>query len=259
MESKGYIKLHRSILDCEWYGDTTTTSVFIHLLLTANWEETRWRGQTIKRGETKTTYKDIAKALGISIQSTRTAISHLESTGEITRRVTNHRQFITIENYEKYQGYDLPTNTQTNTQDTDNLTSDQQATNTHNIKEYKEIKEVKKTNNIKSKSYVTSGIDHWNQWNIIGEIEASKGAIGHAYDSKKKKVVIYHDLEGTARWASGKFRAKNEYTKSYVKFIESYDKKIKIIFIKVKGHSGNKYNDLADELAKKAVKEYIVY
>ena len=117
----------------------------------------------------------------------------------------------------------------------------------------------KKTNNIKSKSYVTSGIDHWNQWNIIGEIEASKGAIGHAYDSKKKKVVIYHDLEGTARWASGKFRAKNEYTKSYVKFIESYDKKIKIIFIKVKGHSGNKYNDLADELAKKAVKEYIVY
>ena len=149
MESKGYIKLHRSILDWEWYGDTTTTSVFIHLLLTANWEETRWRGQTIKRGETKTTYKDIAKALGISIQSTRTAISHLESTGEITRRVTNHRQFITIENYEKYQGCDLPTNTQTNTQDTDNLTSDQQATNTHNIKEYKEIKEVKKTNNIK--------------------------------------------------------------------------------------------------------------
>ena len=40
----GYIQLYRSILDWEWYHDMTTKSVFLHLLLTANYEPQKWRG-----------------------------------------------------------------------------------------------------------------------------------------------------------------------------------------------------------------------
>ena len=39
----------------------------------------------------------------------------------------------------------------------------------------------------------------------------------------------------------------------YVEFVKDIKDKIKVNFIKVKSHSNNKYNDLADELAKKAL------
>lgn len=129
-----------------------------------------------------------------------------------------------------------------------------------NIKVYGSgiVELIKDSNNqIVTKGYISSGIDYWDQWNIIGEIEASKCAILDAYRNNKKKVIIYHDLTGTARWACGKYKAKNIYTKSYVEFIEEYNDKIEIEFIKVKGHSDNKYNDMADEYAKRAIIDYM--
>ena len=40
----GFILLHRSILRWEWYGDLNTARLFIHLLLTVNYEPQRWQG-----------------------------------------------------------------------------------------------------------------------------------------------------------------------------------------------------------------------
>lgn len=37
----GFILLHRSILRWEWYGDLNTARLFIHLLLTVNYEPQR--------------------------------------------------------------------------------------------------------------------------------------------------------------------------------------------------------------------------
>ena len=39
----------------------------------------------------------------------------------------------------------------------------------------------------------------------------------------------------------------------YVEFYKNASKHVDVDFIKVKGHSGDKYNDMADELAKKAL------
>ena len=39
---EGYIKLFRSMTKWEWYSDTNTKAVFLHLLLNANLEETRY-------------------------------------------------------------------------------------------------------------------------------------------------------------------------------------------------------------------------
>ncbi len=105
--------------------------------------------------------------------------------------------------------------------------------------------------------FKVAGYDKWNQWNIVGEIEASKYAIKLAYDKKLNKVCIYHDLKNIALWANGSWRAKNEYTQDYVRYVERYSENMEITFVKVKGHSCNKYNDIADRLAKEAIEEYL--
>ena len=44
-----------------------------------------------------------------------------------------------------------------------------------------------------------------------------------------------------------------EGTQSYQAFYDNISKNVDITFVKVKGHSGDKYNDLADKLAKEAL------
>ncbi|AAK80502.1 ribonuclease HI [Clostridium acetobutylicum] len=107
------------------------------------------------------------------------------------------------------------------------------------------------------KVYSTAGRDTWDQWNIVGELEATKLALTKAKEFGTKNVAIYHDLKNIALWATGEWKAKNEFTQGYVKFIEDISKELNIYFVKVKGHSyESKYNDLADEAAKKAIVEY---
>ncbi len=46
----GWIKIHRKILDWEWYSDLNVRVVFLHLLLKANHDDKKWMGMDIKRG-----------------------------------------------------------------------------------------------------------------------------------------------------------------------------------------------------------------
>lgn len=101
---EGYIKLFRSLQNWEWYLDSNTKDVFIHLLINANWEDYRFMGYEIPRGSLVTSYSSLSRDLRLSIKSVRTAIKHLKKTGEVTVKVTNKFSIITIENWEKFQG-----------------------------------------------------------------------------------------------------------------------------------------------------------
>ncbi|WP_291664773.1 RNase H family protein [Clostridium sp.] len=104
-----------------------------------------------------------------------------------------------------------------------------------------------------------AGYDKWDQWNIVGELEATKLALKKAEEVEAKNVAIYYDLKNIALWATGEWKAKNRYTQEYVRFIEEYSKRLNIYFIKVKAHSNESiYNDLADEAAKNAIKRYLI-
>ena len=46
--------------------------------------------------------------------------------------------------------------------------------------------------------------------------------------------------------------SKKAWTQKYRDFYLEISQRIQITFVKVKGHSNDKYNDLADELARKA-------
>lgn len=103
-DTNGYIKLHRSILSWEWYNDINMRGLFIHLLLSARWEDTRCMGQVIKRGQLCTTVRELSELNGLSTRQTRTALEHLQSTGEIKIQSTPSFSIITVVNYEVYQG-----------------------------------------------------------------------------------------------------------------------------------------------------------
>ena len=89
--------------------------------------------------------------------------------------------------------------------------------------------------------------------NVAGEIKASEAAIKYALENGAKKITIIHDYEGIAKWCNGQWKANLEGTKAYRDFYLSVKDKIEVVFVKVKGHSGNKYNDVADNLAKKPI------
>lgn len=105
--------------------------------------------------------------------------------------------------------------------------------------------------------YSKAGHDEWDQWNIVGELEAVKLAITKAQEQNKSSVAIYHDLKNISLWATGEWKARNRYTQEYVRFIEEASKTLSICFVKVKGHSNESiYNDLSDKAAKKAIIDY---
>ena len=88
--------------------------------------------------------------------------------------------------------------------------------------------------------------------NVAGEIKASEAAMRYAMENGYKSITIFHDYEGIARWCTGDWKTNKEGTKEYKNFFDEVSKKIEVSFVKVKGHSGDKYNDKADMLAKRA-------
>ena len=93
------------------------------------------------------------------------------------------------------------------------------------------------------------------QRNVAGEIMGSKLAIDWCKTNGVKKIEIYHDYEGIGAWADGKWKANNELTRGYSDYVADARKDMEINFVKVRGHAGNKYNELADKLAKKALED----
>ncbi|MDL2264346.1 viroplasmin family protein, partial [Synergistaceae bacterium OttesenSCG-928-I11] len=90
--------------------------------------------------------------------------------------------------------------------------------------------------------------------NIIGEIRGAIVAMDWAVSNGYSKIKIYHDYEGVAKWISGEWSANSDVAKMYVGLYNTkFSEILEVKFVKVKGHSHNKYNDKADELANKAL------
>lgn len=89
--------------------------------------------------------------------------------------------------------------------------------------------------------------------NVAGELFAAAVSIKWAVENGYKSITLHHDYSGIAHWAKGEWKRKQEGTINYKKFIDDISEKISISFVKVKGHSGDLYNDMADILAKEAV------
>ena len=137
-----FVKVYRKFTEWEWYDDINVSRVFLHLLITVNWTDKRWRGQVVKRGSITSSYEKLATETGLSVMQVRTAIKKLQSTGEITSKSSNKNTVFIVNNYDLYQVG--------NKQNNEPVTSKEQTDNIQ-ITTTKESKEVKKekNNNIK--------------------------------------------------------------------------------------------------------------
>lgn len=89
--------------------------------------------------------------------------------------------------------------------------------------------------------------------NVAGEIKGAEAAMQYALEHQIPAIEIYHDYEGIARWCLGEWKTNKEGTRAYKAFYDKASRQVKISFVKVAGHSNDKYNDMADELAKEAL------
>lgn len=99
----GWIKLHRSLLDWEWYDDHNATRLLIHLLVTVNREEKKWRGITVKPGTRVTSFETLAKETGMSVKQIRVAMQKLENSQEVARERAGEGQAVTLVKWDKLQ------------------------------------------------------------------------------------------------------------------------------------------------------------
>jgi len=93
--------------------------------------------------------------------------------------------------------------------------------------------------------------------NVAGELLGAIRAMEWVYNHKDamgiEKLIMYHDYEGIAKWATKGWQAKKKGTQQYVTLFNKFNASYQIEFVKVLAHSGDYYNELADQLAKKAL------
>jgi len=130
---EGRIKLHRKMIEWEWYDDINTMRLFLHLLLIANHKETKWRWSIVKEWEILTGRYKLSEQTWLTPQQIRTSLDKLKSTNEITTKTTNKYSIITLLNWDKYQNWEEEvTNKTTNKPPNKQQTNNQQVTTSKN-------------------------------------------------------------------------------------------------------------------------------
>ncbi len=88
--------------------------------------------------------------------------------------------------------------------------------------------------------------------NVAGEIHGAMRAVEEAVRRHFPSITIFYDYMGIQCWAEGSWKCNKEGTKAYRDFITKQRQAIEIRFQKVKAHSGVRFNEMADQLAKQA-------
>lgn len=89
--------------------------------------------------------------------------------------------------------------------------------------------------------------------NVAGEIMGAVTVIRRCLELELSALEIFHDYEGVAKWATGEWKATKPGTQAYAAFCRKAGERITLSFTKVKGHSGDHWNEEADRLAKAAL------
>ena len=89
--------------------------------------------------------------------------------------------------------------------------------------------------------------------NVAGEIKGAEAAMEYCIQNGIDKLDLYYDYRGIECWCTGEWKTNKKGTADYKAYYDSIKSKLDVKFIKVKGHSGDKYNDQADALAKEAL------
>jgi hypothetical protein len=224
---EGWIKLHRKMLNWEWYDDANTWRLFVHCLLKANHKDKKWQGIKIKRGSFITSSLVLAEEIKLTRQQIRTSLSKLILTNEITIKTTNKYTYVTVNKYNEYQQNNQQNNLQiTNKQPANNqqITTTKEyknniSINTNMSLDHPKPSSKENSSSLKQKSdgrneRVQYLLDEFNRrwgypptdkrprfeaWNIVRRIKSHIESFGKeaTMDNFKKAVcVLYDGIEG---------------------------------------------------------------
>lgn len=91
--------------------------------------------------------------------------------------------------------------------------------------------------------------------NVAGELKAAMYVMQYALENSAKSIEIFYDYNGIEMWATGAWKANNEFTRKYADYCKQVMAQITIKFTKIKSHTGNQYNEEVDKLARNALYE----
>jgi ribonuclease HI len=84
---------------------------------------------------------------------------------------------------------------------------------------------------------------------VAGELAAVQAVIRWCAANGVERISIYYDYTGIEHWALGRWQANTPLTQRYRQFMQSAP--VAVVFHKVQSHSGNRWNDRADALARR--------
>lgn len=141
---QGFIKIDRQILEWRYHDCYYAFTIWMHILLLANWTDGYFKGNPIKRGELVTSINNLMLITGIKSDNTiRKWLKVFESEDMISLKSTNKYTHISIVNYDKFQDIG-ETLAELNAQQTADQTAYQSADNIRIIR------------NIRSKEYINT-------------------------------------------------------------------------------------------------------
>lgn len=88
--------------------------------------------------------------------------------------------------------------------------------------------------------------------NVAGEVLGAMKAMEYARGKGYAHLHLFFDYQGIESWALGTWKRNNDLTKGYHAFYQELKDELTVTFHKVKGHSGDRFNERADVLAKEA-------
>lgn len=93
-----------------------------------------------------------------------------------------------------------------------------------------------------------------NSWQVEGELMACIRVMEECLEANIKDVAVFHDYEGVASHAIGTWARNTQLSEVYHNLMQDYMKQINVTFVQVNSHTGDIYNEIADELAKSQIR-----
>lgn len=87
--------------------------------------------------------------------------------------------------------------------------------------------------------------------NVAGELHAVIEALQWCRQNGISEVAIFYDMEGIEKWATGEWKTNTPVTKNYANTVRKSG--ITIHWQKVQSHTGDRWNEEADRLARSAL------
>ena len=154
--NSGYILLWRKFREWEYYTDINVRVIYQDLILSANWQDKKFNGIVIKKGQRLTSYQKLSEINSLSVQQVRTALKKLIKSGYISQKTFSKYQIITVLDYAKYQDFSKikKNNQKSNKQKTEYIHDINAINELENAQDNKQITNKQQTSN--NKQYINN-------------------------------------------------------------------------------------------------------